>query len=614
MVAKQNPMRILCIDSDEAFLRMLRVFLRQEGYEVETAANAREGLDLMMRMGFHLVIFDFALTGMDGLAFAQIVAKTWPWQEMMLHSAPTGEVRKKFLVQQGVKYFLEKPAGMQDLEAAIRNTKVARDMEKGGAGEMPPFANPIATLYDFRRLSLEIWRNPQFLSANRCFLDTLERLITWQAAVLLADNEQASGLFVRAQADISKISCQKAAKEARALFSRLGGREPELEPHQMELPETCGNTELPTQDVVWLPMMSKEKLVGLLGIYPEPNLPLTPLRRPTLYFLVHHFTTLLQAIDELNIQSMLDPLTRLHTPRFLHSALDRALTLAKRNGTQVGLMVMGLDEFKRINDRHGYSVGDSLLEQVSILFAEHIRKSDLLVRYEGDQFAVLMPDVKESNVIDLANRLRKAVQSTSFHCGELELRLTLSVGYALNSSETSFSPTRLTECAVKALYRAKKDSGTQVLGWRPENETSARPGLHQILLVDDDPQIHKLIGRMLSADVYDITGAATVSEAMQHLQAGKEFEVLITDLSMPGQDGVDLLRLVREIDPLMTRMVISGQTVKQKEDQLRAMGAYSVLAKPFSPAELRNKVTQAVEHHFAMKRVSEGKVHNKTRL
>jgi diguanylate cyclase (GGDEF)-like protein len=118
-------------------------------------------------------------------------------------------------------------------------------------------------------------------------------------------------------------------------------------------------------------------------------------------------------------------------------------SLAKRNRHHIGVLMIDIDDFKQVNDRHGHQSGDELLQTIATLIRGQLRKSDLIARYGGEEFLVFLPSVKPYAAADVAEGIRKQVAE-----GMAEPpRVTVSVGVAVGRIEGPV------EEAVQALIR-----------------------------------------------------------------------------------------------------------------------------------------------------------------
>jgi diguanylate cyclase (GGDEF)-like protein len=160
---------------------------------------------------------------------------------------------------------------------------------------------------------------------------------------------------------------------------------------------------------------------------------------------------------DLSFQATTDPLTginnRLKFDQLLHQEIGRA----ERYGTPLSLVLYDLDHFKLINDTHGHPVGDEVLAEISQLASNHIRRTDFVARWGGEEFAILVPQGDSDSAFRLARSLRDAVRDQTFAAGAT---VTCSFGVAeFIMGETAQS---FVARADTALYRAKLNGRNRV--------------------------------------------------------------------------------------------------------------------------------------------------------
>ncbi len=142
-----------------------------------------------------------------------------------------------------------------------------------------------------------------------------------------------------------------------------------------------------------------------------------------------------------------------------------------RGGEGVAVLLADLDEFKRVNDEHGHLAGDRALRIAARRLAQALRGSELLARWGGEEFAVLVPRIGRADAIALAERLRAAMAARPFDLGAAAVELTLSVGVALTADGLR-TPDELVGAADEALYAAKSAGRNAVRGWRPPDRAA----------------------------------------------------------------------------------------------------------------------------------------------
>ncbi len=155
-----------------------------------------------------------------------------------------------------------------------------------------------------------------------------------------------------------------------------------------------------------------------------------------------------------------DPLTGICNRAALDEMLQRELSHAQRMDADLSLLVLDIDHFKNINDRYGHIVGDCALKAVSGMVDACKRDGDLLFRYGGEEFVVLMRDTDLAGAHLLSERIRKYIADTSYNCSGADLNVTVSIG--VSELQQDDSPVSLFARADQALYRAKKGGRNRV--------------------------------------------------------------------------------------------------------------------------------------------------------
>lgn len=155
-----------------------------------------------------------------------------------------------------------------------------------------------------------------------------------------------------------------------------------------------------------------------------------------------------------------DDLTQVYNYRFLKSALRREIKRAGRYHQDLSLLMMDVDNLKTYNDRHGHLRGSYLLREMAGLFATHVRSWDLVAKYGGDEFTVILPQTNAAGAASAAERLRGAVESHAFPLAAPG-QITVSIGTA-SFPEDGQTTSALIESADRALYMAKQNGRNQV--------------------------------------------------------------------------------------------------------------------------------------------------------
>lgn len=212
--------------------------------------------------------------------------------------------------------------------------------------------------------------------------------------------------------------------------------------------------------VLAVPLISNERVLGVLEAVREGA---------SVKSFTAHEATLLSAlalplaaalansvrIAEAERLSLTDDLTKLHNARFLRQYLIAEIKRARRYDSTVTVLFLDLDDFKEVNDEHGHLVGSHILMEMASVILMGVRDTDVVARYGGDEFVVILPETNTEMAARVAERIREKIASHAFTGGRnLGLKLTASFGVA-SFPQHSQSPQQLIADADAAMYEAK---------------------------------------------------------------------------------------------------------------------------------------------------------------
>jgi two-component system cell cycle response regulator len=167
--------------------------------------------------------------------------------------------------------------------------------------------------------------------------------------------------------------------------------------------------------------------------------------------------TVRSAKRELEQLSVTDGLTGLYNHRFFQERLREEFRRAQRYSDPVSLIMIDLDHFKQVNDRHGHPFGDRVLKEAADLIRKSVREPDICARYGGEEFCVILPKTHLSGALTVAERVWRDLGDKVYKADAAEERVTASLGIAFFPSKDVTSPELLIRFADEALYRAKRD-------------------------------------------------------------------------------------------------------------------------------------------------------------
>jgi len=368
--------------------------------------------------------------------------------------------------------------------------------------------------------------------------------------------------------------------------------------------------------VVSMPIVDDEDVVGLLTLADLGNTtPFTPGEVAVVAAASIHVSAALSALKAVRRHASRDSLTGLLNRIGLKDELERAWSLSRRHDFPITIALVDLDSFKLVNDSYGHSVGDKVICEVAEILVGVARSSDIIARYGGDEFVIVLMEADESGSRIFAERLLGLIREHLFRSQDERLTLTASVGSA--SAKGAFpaaTASDLLNLADRALYAAKRSGRNRVCLWLDKAATAVRhkptaragsteteqpvTAVAKMMAIDDDPAILCVIQRAMESSGFEVETFTDADSAIQRLsKAGQEeFAVIVTDLVMPGKNGLQFLHDIRVINETAVKILMTGfATIESTESSLRE-GVFDVIRKPFSVHELREKVKKALAH------------------
>ena len=179
---------------------------------------------------------------------------------------------------------------------------------------------------------------------------------------------------------------------------------------------------------------------------------------------------LMQALEE---SAFRDGLTQLYNRKFLDENLKIILPQIKRDKKNIGLLMLDMDHFKAVNDEYGHDIGDKVLKSLSRILEENVRESDILVRYGGEEFMVLLIGVdSEENALNIAHKIGAKVRENEIDVyAGTTIKKTVSMGLSMFPHDSSSFDTVIKNADI-ALYEAKSSGRDKVVRYTKDQKTS----------------------------------------------------------------------------------------------------------------------------------------------
>ena len=175
---------------------------------------------------------------------------------------------------------------------------------------------------------------------------------------------------------------------------------------------------------------------------------------------------LMQALQE---SAFTDGLTGLYNRKFLEEHSKKLIAQAKRESFNIGILLLDMDHFKSVNDEYGHDIGDKVLKELSKILVETVRDSDIIIRYGGEEFIILLVNVKtQEDALAVADKIRMRVKENEIDIGSgTKLRKTISIGLSMFPEDSNDFDNVIKDADI-ALYEAKNNGRDKVVKFEPE--------------------------------------------------------------------------------------------------------------------------------------------------
>lgn len=243
-----------------------------------------------------------------------------------------------------------------------------------------------------------------------------------------------------------------------------------IEESETDVP--CSHIKNPKKGVLYacFPLVAKNEIIGLLHIRCSSHSSYDTEKRALFKETAENLTALLSLAisnlrlnEKLSMLSIKDALTGLFNRRYLEETFIRESVRAKRNKSNIGIIMADIDHFKKFNDIHGHAAGDAVLKHISTLLSSSIRGCDIVCRYGGEEFVLILPDADLDNTFLRAQNIVEKIRNIQFDFNGMTLgSVTISMGVSAYP-EKGEKLEQLLRVADEALFRAKREGRDRVV-------------------------------------------------------------------------------------------------------------------------------------------------------
>lgn len=491
--------RILIVDDESNILSLLKMALGKK-YCVDTASDIADSLDLLEKNSYALLIVDLCLGNESGITLAKFIHDNKIATEVIIITGHSSVESVSDAVELGVTHYLSKPIDISELGSLVEqalHTRVFTDVSVKSANDPNASLEEVQThlqeVLGLYSLLLMLSRSTSLMQTVKIFLTSVMNDLKADLGVVGVLVSGTYHLFTRGPFDEKKTPELLLKYWDKGSMEKSGLKKEQLLSGNYSLMRTDTGTSTNKCDEIEhatiTPLASFGDTFGFVGIYggivaeestvKDLFYSLIPMVSPII------FRGILE--NKIKTQAQTDGLTGIANRRMLEETLYRYVQQVIRYNRDISIVMMDIDNFKKVNDKYGHLVGDNVLKDLVACVNRIIRGSDMFARYGGEEFVLVLPDTDIEGAYNLSERIRTEIISTPFVDNDVNINYTVSFGVSsfkhsnydrIDDSEHHYT-VKLVETlllqADEALYMAKGSGKNRVIVYDNGNQKESKP-------------------------------------------------------------------------------------------------------------------------------------------
>jgi two-component system cell cycle response regulator len=476
LIKKPSDCRILIVDDEKIICDVLKGALAPK-YNVSVCNIGKDAFSLIDSVDFDIIVTDLKLPDISGLDILSYAKAKDEYTEIIVITGYASLDSATNAINMGVFSYLVKPLSITDFLIQIERAVASRlfHLKSFALMKQLDFMEPdvkghiheITALYFFIRklmLSLEI------SEIMRITLEEINTRMDFPLSVISVNFLGYTELY--AMTSTGEMSTERFSDIAKKNWEKLfpGFSADKLDKGEISPLIYKGRQgTLPDLDdlhSVNVPMIIADRSLGSLTVFRPKTRPTPDDQNQFLYV----FTSIVSSVIEHGYvalqarhQAKTDSLTGVANHRLFHETLDREIARSNRRKDSFSLILIDIDNFKKINDTFGHQIGDAVIIDLTKRVKEIIRISDLFARYGGEEFGLILSDTDQKGAEILAQRLLTAISSKPFSFSNNQIYYTVSLGLVVYNGNAPVYKDALISAADKALYGSKRNGKNRVM-------------------------------------------------------------------------------------------------------------------------------------------------------
>ena len=462
--------KILVVDNEIGICNLFKDFFDFIGYDSTFETDGEKVLSELDKMEYDLLFVDMQLDSISGIEIVKKSKKTHPLSEIIIVTGFGSDETVIETLQYGASSYVQKPISFSDIriqteQALARNrfNIMTDNVKKAIASKDVLLTKHFESVINLDRLSTFLNLTIDINMLGDSILSGIAELLPGIYYSFFFYDKINKEMVFYSRDPLSKEIVSSLESKVKTAFNKLSNKDIG-DTYNVRVSHTAVINGKKTKDrtgefsSIFVPILIDNSVCGILGISGIPD----DKKEDTediLYLVsnrIEHVLTNAALHRDTKLLALTDGLTELLNHRAFHDRLKQEFERYRRYGSSLSLIMADLDNLKGINDTFGHPVGDDVLRKIGEILRETSRETDVLARYGGDEFAILLPQTNVKNAMNMAERFKINIQNNFLEIHGNQIKSTVTMGISTVPLRGIDTPQDFLKSADRALYEAKR--------------------------------------------------------------------------------------------------------------------------------------------------------------
>lgn len=468
-VMENDTPQILIVDDEEDICKLFKDFFDFLGYETNYETNGEKVLSELESMSYDVMFVDLKVDGTSGLEILKKSKSIHPHSEVIVVTGYGSDETVLNALHYGALSYIQKPISFSEIKIQTEMALAKKRFNNKTGMLYKLISSHDQSLIKHFHDIINLDRFSNFLNLTIDIDSLADSILSGMAEILpckytmffFLDNINKE-MVVFSRDSINHSTMVSIERDITNYYESLVNKEIDRSYNVRVSLSTIVTDDredtIPILSDEFTPILIENSIHGVLGIANDDEA--IPFEAKDILRMisvrVSNVLTNATLHRDTKLLALTDGLTGLLNHRAFHQRLINEFERSRRYDSHISLIVADFDDLKMINDTYGHPVGDEMLQKIGDILRDATRDSDVLARYGGDEFVILLPQTNIENACNMAERILSKVRKDTFIVQDNEIKCTLTIGVAAAPQEKIKLPEDLFETADHALYKAKR--------------------------------------------------------------------------------------------------------------------------------------------------------------